>query len=90
MTQILVDSMTPVPAPRAARGRVADQIVQSLVEAGVDKVFGIPGGAISPVYDALINASIEVVVAQHEAMATYMAAGWSRATGTSLAFAAIA
>jgi acetolactate synthase-1/2/3 large subunit len=80
MTQIFVDSMTPVPTQRAARGRVADQIVRSLVEAGVDKVFGIPGGAVSPLYDALIDASIEVVVTQHEGMATYMATGWSRAT----------
>jgi len=62
-------------------GRVADHLVQILIEAGVDRVFGIPGGAISPLFDALDDAELEVVVAQHEAMATYLAYGWSRATG---------
>lgn len=61
--------------------RIADQLVQRLQAAGVTKVFGIPGGSIAPLYDALIESDIEVVVAQHESMAVYSAYGYSRATG---------
>lgn len=67
---------------RRPRERVADQLVETLRVAGVERVFGIPGGAISPLYDALIDSGIEVVVAQHEGMAMYMAYGHARATGT--------
>lgn len=81
MSRTLVDTMTSAQSQRASRLRVADQIIRALVAAGVDRVFGIPGGAVSPLYDALMDASIEVVVGQHEAMATYMAMGYSRATG---------
>jgi acetolactate synthase-1/2/3 large subunit len=62
--------------------RIADQIVASLKEAGVQRVFGIPGGVVSGVFDALIDADIEVVICQHEGMAAYLAYGHARATGT--------
>ncbi|MEM7156544.1 MAG: thiamine pyrophosphate-binding protein [Myxococcota bacterium] len=61
--------------------RAADQIVQCLRQHGVERVFGIPGGTISPVFDALIAAGIEIVSCQHETMAVYAAAGHARATG---------
>lgn len=61
--------------------RSADQIVNVLVSAGVDRVFGIPGGAISGIYDSLISADVEVVICQHEQMAAYLAYGHARATG---------
>ncbi len=69
------------PWSQKAPSRVADHLVRALQGAGIDRVFGIPGGAISPLFDALIGSDIEVVVAQHEAMAVYEATGWSRATG---------
>ncbi|MEQ1500790.1 MAG: thiamine pyrophosphate-binding protein [Myxococcota bacterium] len=62
--------------------RTADQIVNWLSERGVTRIFGIPGGAIGPVFDALVDSGIEIVVCQHEAMAVYLAAGFARATGT--------
>jgi acetolactate synthase-1/2/3 large subunit len=61
--------------------RVADRIVSWLAERGVRRIYGIPGGAIAPVYDALIDSGIELVACQHEMTATYMACGEARATG---------
>ena len=61
--------------------RVADQIVQVLLQKKIDRVFGIPGGTISPIYDALYDSDIEIVSCQHESMAVYMACGYARATG---------
>jgi acetolactate synthase I/II/III large subunit len=66
-------------APEPAR--VADRIVSWLAERGVRRVYGIPGGAIGPIYDALADSEIDVIVCQHEAMAVYLAAGEARATG---------
>ena len=73
-------------AGEGARGleghaRVADRLVEVLERRGIDRVFGIPGGTISPVYDALVDSSIEVVVGTHETMAVYAAYGYARATG---------
>lgn len=61
--------------------RAADRAVQWLYEHGVRRVFGIPGGTISPLYDALVTSDIEVVVCQHEAMAAYLASGEALETG---------
>lgn len=67
------------PQPRA---RVSDAIVSLLLEHGVDTFFGIPGGAIAPLYDALgRNPKCRVIVARHETGAAFMAAGYARTTG---------
>jgi len=59
-------------APR----RVADVIVDTLRELGVTTYYGIPGGAISPIYDALIDApDTHLVTTRHETGAVFMAAG---------------
>ena len=61
--------------------RAADQIVEILSQAGVRTVFGIPGGAIAPVYDALLDhPEIRVVTCKHETMAVFAAAAYARAT----------
>ena len=52
-----------------------------LVEQGVDTVFGYPGGAILPAYDALLDHPIRHVLVRHEQGATHMADGYSRASG---------
>jgi acetolactate synthase-1/2/3 large subunit len=52
-----------------------------LAEAGVEVVFGLPGGAISPVHDALIDSKLRVVTTRHESGAMFAAAGYARATG---------
>lgn len=59
--------------------RCADVIVEALVRAGVDTFIGVPGGAISPVYDALLaRADVRVVHARHETTAMFMAIGHAR------------
>lgn len=61
---------------------VASHIIDVLVEAGVDTVFGIPGGAISRVYAELADRSeIKVVNAVHESNAVFLAMGHALATG---------
>jgi len=66
--------------PREMKG--AEMVFQSLIEEGVDLVFGFPGGAIMPVYDALLDApEIKHVLVRHEQGAAHMADGYARATG---------
>lgn len=67
--------------PNAPTMRGADLLVAMLEEAGVDIVFGLPGGAISPIHDALLDTSIRVVTTRHEAGAMFAAAAHARATG---------
>ncbi|MCP9484501.1 MAG: biosynthetic-type acetolactate synthase large subunit [Gaiellaceae bacterium MAG52_C11] len=60
----------------------ADAVLRSLEAEGVDVVFGIPGGAILPIYDALARGtSIHHVLARHEQGAGHMAEGYARASG---------
>jgi acetolactate synthase-1/2/3 large subunit len=61
--------------------RGADLLVEMLAEAGVEIVFGLPGGAISPVHDALLDSRLRVVTTRHESGAMFAAAGYARATG---------
>lgn len=76
-TPIAVDA--PFVMTQTTRG--ADLLVSMLADAGVDVVFGLPGGAISPVHDALIDADIRVVTTKHEAGAMFAAAGYAHTTG---------
>ncbi len=60
----------------------ADAILRSLEAEGVDVVFGIPGGAILPLYDAMAKGTtIRHVLARHEQGAGHMAEGYARASG---------
>lgn len=62
--------------------RTADVLVDLLVEYGVDVVFGLPGGAIAPLHDALLGRpSIRVITTRHESGAMFAAAAYARATG---------
>jgi acetolactate synthase-1/2/3 large subunit len=64
---------------------VAELIVGCLEQAGVEYVFGVPGGAVEPLYNALARSARRggprPVVARHEAGAAYMADGYARETG---------
>jgi acetolactate synthase-1/2/3 large subunit len=55
--------------------------VRSLEAEGVDIVFGYPGGAILPVYDALVDSKLRHILVRHEQAAAFAANGWARATG---------
>jgi len=64
------------------RMKVMDAVVKILESEGVDHVFGIPGAAILPFYDALRNSSrIRHLTVRHEEGATHAADGWARANG---------
>jgi acetolactate synthase-1/2/3 large subunit len=60
----------------------ADAILRSLEAEGVDVMFGIPGGAILPLYDAMARGTtVRHVLARHEQGAGHMAQGYARASG---------
>ena len=60
----------------------ADAILRSLEAEGVDTVFGLPGGAILPTYDAFARGTtVRHVLARHEQGAGHMAEGYARASG---------
>src|SRR3989440_6272000 len=56
-------------------------VCESLVAEGVRTVFGLPGGAIMPLYDVLPNSPIHHVLVRHEQGAAHMADGYGRASG---------
>ena len=65
-----------------SRMRSGAQIIwEALVNEGVTTVFGYPGGAILPAYDALLDYPIRHVLVRHEQGATHMADGYARASG---------
>ncbi|QJC31451.1 acetolactate synthase 2 catalytic subunit [Enterobacteriaceae endosymbiont of Macroplea mutica] len=59
----------------------AEYIVQILYQHNIKIVFGYPGGAIMPLYDALYHSNIEHVLCRHEQGAAIAAIGYARATG---------
>ena len=59
----------------------AEILWECLVREGVEVVFGYPGGAIMPVYDAMLNYPIHHVLVRHEQGASHMADGYARASG---------
>jgi acetolactate synthase-1/2/3 large subunit len=81
----------PAPAASAAPNRRqvppervtgAQSVVRSLEELGVDTVFGIPGGAVLPVYDPLFDSTkVRHVLVRHEQGAGHAATGYAQATG---------
>ena len=56
-------------------------LIRALEQEGVDVMFGLPGGAILPVYDPIIDSSIRHVLVRHEQGAGHMAEGYAHATG---------
>ncbi len=59
----------------------ASSLVQSLESAGVDVMFGIPGGAILPAYDPIFDSSIRHILVRHEQGAGHAATGYAQVTG---------
>jgi acetolactate synthase-1/2/3 large subunit len=94
----VVESLDPTPAPRDSyirelapppapiRGteyaEAARHIVAALVEAGCDTFFGIPGGPVAPMFEAILQTpGARLVRSMHETAAAFEAAGYYRATG---------
>ncbi|MCE9680266.1 acetolactate synthase 2 catalytic subunit [Shewanella sp. AS1] len=68
--------------------RGADAVIKVLAAHGVTTVFGYPGGAIMPIYDALVGAPVEHLLSRHEQGAAFAAIGYARASGkTGVCFA---
>jgi acetolactate synthase-1/2/3 large subunit len=63
------------------RMRAVDAVMECLKAEGVDVVFGLPGGANIPTYDALYDAGIRHVLVRHEAGGGHAAEGYAKATG---------
>jgi len=59
----------------------AQALIKSLEQEAVEVMFGLPGGAILPVYDPLIDSSIRHILVRHEQGAGHMAEGYAHATG---------
>ena len=59
----------------------AQALIKSLEMEGVEVMFGLPGGAILPVYDPLFDSSIRHILVRHEQGAGHMAEGYAHATG---------
>lgn len=72
-------------APHSPPPDMADLLVAYLEQLGIEFVFGIPGGAIEPLYNALARSErrggIRHILARHEAGAAFMADGYARETG---------
>jgi acetolactate synthase-1/2/3 large subunit len=70
------------PAPRCNALNGAQALLQALVESGVDTLFGYPGGAALPLYDAIYSEPcLKHVLVRHEQAAVHAAEGYARSTG---------
>jgi acetolactate synthase-1/2/3 large subunit len=75
---------TKAPAAAPAPQKVptgAEQLIRCLEREGVELVFGLSGGAAMPIFDALVDSKIKLILVRHEQGATHMADGYARATG---------
>jgi acetolactate synthase I/II/III large subunit len=59
----------------------AQAVVAALEREGVETIFGYPGGAIMPLYDALFEHAVRHVLVRHEAAAAFAASGYARTSG---------
>jgi acetolactate synthase I/II/III large subunit len=66
---------------RRERMRAVDALMECLKAEGVDVVFGLPGGANLPTYDAFYDAGIRHILVRHEAGGGHAAEGYAKATG---------
>ena len=59
----------------------AEALIKCLENEGVEYIFGLSGGAALPIYDALVDSRIKLILVRHEQGASHMADGYARATG---------
>lgn len=59
----------------------AQALIKCLETHGVEHIFGLPGGSVIPLFDALYESKIKIILTRHEQGATHMADGYARATG---------
>jgi acetolactate synthase-1/2/3 large subunit len=69
-------------APTLSKAQTgAEALIRCLEAQGVEYVFGYSGGAAMPIFDALVDSKIKLILVRHEQGATHMADGYARATG---------
>ena len=61
--------------------RAVDAVMECLKAEGVDVVFGLPGGANLPTYDAFVDGGLRHILVRHEAGGGHAAEGYAKATG---------
>ncbi len=59
----------------------AEALIRCLENEGVEYIFGLSGGSVLPMFDALVDSKIKLIMVRHEQGATHMADGYARATG---------
>ena len=60
----------------------AEAVIKALVDNGVEVIFGYPGGAVLPLYDAIFqHKSLKHILVRHEQAAVHAAEGYARSTG---------
>jgi acetolactate synthase I/II/III large subunit len=59
----------------------AERLVRCLEQHGVEHIFGLSGGAAMPIFDALVDSKIKLILTRHEQGASHMADGYARSTG---------
>lgn len=59
----------------------AEVLIKCLENQGVEYIFGLSGGSVIPIFDALVGSKIKLILVRHEQAATHMADGYARATG---------
>ena len=69
----------PAPVTKAQTG--AEALIRCLEREGVEYIFGLSGGAAMPIFDALVDSKIKLILVRHEQGATHMADGYARSTG---------
>ena len=80
LVKTVKEKITPQDKPRELTG--AEMVIEALIEQGVDTVFGYPGGAVLPIYDALFKQDkIKHVLVRQEGGALHAAEGYARSTG---------
>ena len=78
-----------LPAKPASEGRSmepntptgGEKLIQCLEREGIEYIFGLSGGAAMPMFDALVDSKIQLILTRHEQGATHMADGYARSTG---------
>src|SRR5580658_6400846 len=71
-----------VPETAGTRMTGAEMVIRALADQGVEHLFGYPGGAVLPIYDALFHqAKVRHILVRHEQGAVHAAEGYARSTG---------
>ncbi len=73
--------LLPKTGPVAVAPTGAEKLIRCLEREGVEYIFGLSGGAAMPIFDALVDSKIKLILVRHEQGATHMADGYARSTG---------